>query len=292
MLELIWNNFRLRTPFVVVAALTLQLLGLPLSAGPPDFTVLGRRYDDELQPLLKQYCIKCHGAERVEGEIDFTLIENGTGAVQQGILWQRANEMVSNGLMPPDDAPQPTAAERGQIADWLQKYLAMASAVQSGDPGRVVLRRLSNAEYTYSIQDLTRVSSLTPASEFPGDGAAGEGFTNVGNALGMSPELITKYLDAGKGIANHAVLLPDGFRFSTHTTSRDWTDELIAAIRQTYARYTVPIGMEAMSLQGVEWGGSNGGRMPLAKYFAATIAAREAFAPGNCRLMTLPESTH
>ena len=89
MFELIWSNFRLRTPFVVVAALiTLQLLGLPLSAGPPDFTVLGRRYDDELQPLLKQYCIKCHGAERVEGEVDFTLIENGTGAVQQGILWQ------------------------------------------------------------------------------------------------------------------------------------------------------------------------------------------------------------
>ena len=63
--------------------------------------------------------------------------------------------MVSNGLMPPDNAPQPTAAERSQIADWLQKYLAMASAVRSGDPGRVVLRRLSNAEYTYSIQDLT-----------------------------------------------------------------------------------------------------------------------------------------
>ena len=123
---------------------------------------------------------------------------------------------------------------------------------------------------------------MTPASEFPGDGAAGEGFTNVGNAeLGMSPELITKYLDAGKGIANHAVLLPDGFRFSTHTTSRDWTDELIAAIRQTYARYTVPIGMEAMSLQGVEWGGSNGGRMPLAKYFAVTIAAREALRAGQ-----------
>ena len=33
---------------------------------------------------------------------------------------------------------------------------------------------------------------------------------NTGNALVMSPALITKYLDAGKDIASHAVLLPDG----------------------------------------------------------------------------------
>ena len=33
------------------------------------------------------------------------------------------------------------------------------------DPGRVVLRRLSNAEYTYTIQDLTEVK-LTPARGF------------------------------------------------------------------------------------------------------------------------------
>ena len=38
---------------------------------------------------------------------------------------------------------------------------------------------------------------------------------NTGNALVMSPSLITKYLDAGKAIASHAVLLPDGIRFST-----------------------------------------------------------------------------
>ena len=30
----------------------------------------------------------------------------------------------------------------------------------------------------------------------------------------MSPSLITKYLDAAKDVANHAILLPDGIRFS------------------------------------------------------------------------------
>src|SRR5437870_13694870 len=100
--------------------------------------------------------------------------------------------------------------------------MALAHA---GDPGPVVLRRLSNAEYTYTLRDLTGVDALDPAREFPVDGAAGEGFTNTGNALVMSPALVTKYLDAAKDVASHAVLLPDGFRFSPHSTRQDWTNE-------------------------------------------------------------------
>lgn len=275
------SNARLRSVIVLAAALAVQSPGRFLTAEEPDFTALHHAYDAEIQPLLKQYCIECHGGESVEGEVDFTTLEEGVKAVQHGEVWQRTNEMLSNGLMPPEDAPQPTATERVRIEAWLQSYLALASTVQSGDPGRVVLRRLSNAEYNYTIQDLTGVSSLTPASEFPGDGAAGEGFTNVGNALSMSPELVTKYLEAGKHITSHTVLLPDGFRFSPHTSRRDWSDELIAEIRRVYAHYTEPIDMDEMNLQGVEWGGSNGGRIPLAKYLAATFTARDALLAGS-----------
>jgi hypothetical protein len=82
--------------------------------------------------------------------------------------------------------------------------LALANA---GDPGPVVLRRLSNHEYTYTLRDLTGVDSLDPAREFPVDGAAGEGFTNAGAALVMSPALLTKYLDAAKEVAAHLVLV-------------------------------------------------------------------------------------
>ena len=44
------------------------------------------------------------------------------------------------------------------------------------------LRRLSNAEFDYTIRDLTGVD-LKPTREFPADGAAGEGFTNAAEAL-------------------------------------------------------------------------------------------------------------
>src|SRR5207237_9567923 len=102
--------------------------------------------------------------------------------------------------MPPKEKPQPTQAQREQLLNWVNAVLDEIASERTGDPGPVVLRRLSNAEYTYTIRDLTAVESLNPAREFPTDSASGEGFMKVGNSLVMSPSLVTKYLDAGKGI--------------------------------------------------------------------------------------------
>src|SRR5262249_37854510 len=150
-----------------------------------------------------------------------------------------------------------------------------------GDPGPVVLRRLSNAEYTYTVQDLTGLDSLQPAREFPLDGAAGEGFMNTGQALVMSPSLVTKYLDAGKEIARHAVLLPDGIRFSAKTTRRDWTEEILAEIRGFYAKFTDPHGGDKVNLQGIVFETNEGGRLPVEKYLLATLEEREALRSGS-----------
>ena len=135
-------------------------------------------------------------------------------------VWQDVAEKLGNKEMPPEGKPQPLATEKQRISKWVQAVLEAVAQERAGDPGPVVLRRLSNAEYTYTIQDLTGVESLQPAREFPVDGAAGEGFMNTGQALVMSPSLITKYLDAGKAMASHAVLLPDGIRFSPKTSCK------------------------------------------------------------------------
>ena len=39
-------------------------------------------------------------------------------------------------------------------------------------------------------------------------------------AIVMSPALLTKYLDAAKEVSRHAVLLPDGIRFSPSSSRR------------------------------------------------------------------------
>ena len=237
------------------------------SAEEPNAAVLGEAYQSEIRPLMERYCHDCHGAaDTVEGDINLAAMTNWDDAAKHPQTWQKVAEMLGNGLMPPEDAEQPTEAERAQLQKWVGDYLALEARARAGDPGRVVLRRLSNAEYTYTLRDLTGVESLDPAREFPADGAAGEGFTNTGSALVMSPALVTKYLDAAKEVASHAVLLPDGFRFSPHTTARDWTDDTLAQIRDFYSQFTDAGGGSQVNLQGIVFDTNQGGRLPVEKY--------------------------
>ena len=69
----------------------------------------------------------------------------------------------------------------------------------------MLARRLSNAEYDYTIRDLTGVD-IRPTREFPVDPANEAGFDNSGESLAMSPALVKKYLDAARRVADHIVL--------------------------------------------------------------------------------------
>ena len=96
-------------------------------------------------------------------------------AVRKGTKsWRKVVEMLDNGEMPPKKSAQPTAAQRKTLRNWGERYLFAEALARAGDPGPVVLRRLNNAEYTYTIRDLTGVD-LDPAREFPSEGAGGEG---------------------------------------------------------------------------------------------------------------------
>jgi hypothetical protein len=237
-------------------------------------------------PLVKQYCQDCHAGDVIEGDVDLSGVTSLDTVRRQVKVWQRVAEMVSSRQMPPPEADQPTDEERAEIGQWLHDFLKAEARARAGDPGRVVLRRLNNAEYTYTIRDLTGVGSLDPAKEFPADGGAGEGFTNTGQSLVMSPALVTKYLDAAKAVAGHAVLLPDGFRFSAGDTRRDWTDEAIARIRGFYGRFTQPLdaasaAAQTVVKQGVKLDAGHEGFLPTEKYLLATLAERDRLAQGS-----------
>lgn len=229
-------------------------------------------YSKAIRPLLQRYCLTCHSTSQKIGELDLERFSDVAAARRDIQVWPRVIDMVESGQMPPEASLQPSAAERRRILEWARGLLEAEARSRAGDPGRVVLRRLSNAQYQYTLRDLLGVD-LQPAREFPIDGAAGEGFTNTGEALVMSPALLGKYLDAAKGIVRHAVLLPDGFRFSRHSTRRDWTDEILGRIRSFYGRFTevrrrewmygdVPLAIDF-------------GHLPLEKYVRATLELRK-----------------
>jgi len=223
-------------------------------------------FEQTIQPLLNKYCLSCHSTEKQKGDLDL----EASDIQKEPHVWENVIDQMQLGEMPPKKEKQLSAADKKQLTDWVRGTLDQIALANAGDPGPVVLRRLSNMEYTYTLRDLTGIESLDPAKEFPVDGAAGEGFTNAGAALVMSPALLTKYLDAAKDIASHAVFTPHGMRWSASTSAQDWTDEALASIRTIYARHTATAAGTQTEAQGIRLDtGTGGGRLPLAMYLDA-----------------------
>jgi hypothetical protein len=272
------NRPRSRCAWILAAA----LLGNASQAQEPRATIpgpeqerLAQEYDRTIRPLIHTYCYECHATDVGEGDVDLEQY-TGLAALRAGTkAWMKVADVLGSGEMPPRDAKPLPAADRDRIRDWVRRFLHQEAVAQAGDPGPVMLRRLNNAQYTHTVRDLTGVP-LDPAREFPNDSAAGEGFTNAGNALVMSPALFTKYFDAAKKIAEHAVLLPHGMVFSPGTSPRDWSDEWVAKIRNLYARYTDSSEGTQVNLQGIVFATNEGGRLPLARYFEALLKDRDA----------------
>ncbi|MBK8091260.1 MAG: DUF1592 domain-containing protein [Verrucomicrobiaceae bacterium] len=219
----------------------------------------------DLRPILQTYCLGCHSTAEQKGELDL----EASDIHRQPHIWEDVLDQLTLGEMPPKDEKQLPPSEKQQLITSIRRTLDQIALASAGDPGPVILRRLSNMEYTYTLRDLTGIDTLDPAREFPVDGAAGEGFSNAGAALVMSPALLTKYLDAAKEVTSHAIFTPHGMRWSASTTARDWTDETLTAIRQFYARYTAQTGAQSMNLQGVKFDTNAGGRLPLNTYLDA-----------------------
>ena len=191
----------------------------------------------KIQPLLAMYCLNCHSEKEQEGDLDLQRFITVPDIRKDVKPWQSMILQLKTHEMPPKDKAQPTAIQRKMLIDWTQRLINDEARARAGDPGRVPLRRLSNTEYNRTVRDLTGVD-LQPTKDFPADGAAGEGFTNAAEALSMSPVLMSKYVDSAKEVAAHAVLLPDGFRFSHSKTKNDWTNESLKELRNFYHQFT------------------------------------------------------
>ena len=143
--------------------------------------------------------------------------------------------------MPPESAPRrPEADERAEVVAWIRDLRDRETQRNVGDPGTVLARRLSNAEFDYTIRDLTGVD-IRPTREFPVDPADEAGFDNSGESLAMSPALLKKYLAAARLVADHAVFTPDGLAFAPGpaVTDTDRDNYCVQRIIDFYERHKV-----------------------------------------------------
>jgi hypothetical protein len=199
---------------------TVSLLGAEAAPAQMD-----ESFKQKVQPFLNTYCSECHGPQDPKGQLNLMAYADADAVIKDFRQWQKVLARLSAKEMPPDDAEKfPTDDERAAAVGWIQALVKYETDRNAGDPGPVLARRLSNAEFDYTIRDLTGFD-IRPTREFPVDPANQAGFDNSGESLAMSPALVNKYLDAVRNVSEHIVFKPNGFTFAPFTvvteTDRD-----------------------------------------------------------------------
>jgi hypothetical protein len=199
------------------------------------------RFTKSVQPFLESYCISCHGPKKPKAALDLSRDLSVNAIALNAAQWEIVLERLQKHEMPPEKAKrQPKPDERAAVIAWIRDLLDQEAHHNSQDPGTVLARRLSNAEFDYTIRDLTGVD-IRPTREFPVDPANEAGFDNSGESLAMSPALVKKYLAAGRLVADHVVLKPKGFVFAPHpvVTDTDRDKYCVHRILAFYDRHKV-----------------------------------------------------
>jgi hypothetical protein len=257
----------------------LGLCALAATLAAPAARASGDGPDVRLQALLKQYCWDCHGGDSPETSLD---LEDMAGASDFGRAfkdWEKVVRVLRERKMPPKKMPQPDDSRRNAVIEAVETGLGRFIQRNAGDPGRVVLRRLTSAEYGYTIQDLTGVD-LKAGESLPGDAVSGEGFTNAGAGQFMQDSTLERYLEAAKKVADHAVIGagPLAFFADPGQTGRE-----LSAITRIQAIYRAH-GFRTAAGEGAEPFGLD--HYPRAMFVAWQYRHRAALGLGEA---TLPE---
>ncbi len=197
----------------------LLVLGLLLSVSTTAFAAdssdLQNRLDNTVKPFVGKYCVACHSGPQPTGQFDLKSYTAMDQVKEDFPRWSLLADRLTNHEMPPKQMPQPPQALADQIVAFVHDVRAEEIKRLGGDPGIVLARRLSNAEYDNTVRDLTG-QDMQIARQFPVDPANTAGFDNSGETLTMSPALLNKYLQGARQIADHMVLKPDGIDFAPY----------------------------------------------------------------------------
>ncbi|MDF1841538.1 MAG: DUF1588 domain-containing protein [Rubripirellula sp.] len=162
-------------------------------------TNTGRSWSSEinggLQQLLSEHCFVCHGAEDVNGEVNFEELSSYEDWIRHPALIEQALEAISSAAMPPEGEPAPSDESRLVATNALKKMLKEASL--KADVARQPLRRLNRLQYNNTVRDIFQLNR----DIFP-----------------LSEKLMTRYDDyLSLGSGDVAVRMPKTVHVASHT---------------------------------------------------------------------------
>jgi hypothetical protein len=108
--------------------------------------------------FLEQHCISCHGStDREPGAVDLSRIRSENSLVAAPELLQKMVDVLSDRMMPPDEASELSAEDRDVFVNALRSL--RAAAIERA-PSRVtpIVRRMTRFQYNNAVQDLLQLN--------------------------------------------------------------------------------------------------------------------------------------
>ena len=161
-------------------------------------------FDEAVGKYMQAHCVKCHGADKQEGEFRVDTLSKNVG-IDDTALWAEVRERISSGEMPPEDVEnRPTADQGAEVVEWLTIKIEEGEQARMSKMDRVSFHRLSREEYVNTIYDLIGVHfDATDPGGFSED-PDWQGFERIGSVLSLSPNHIEKYFEAAETILTEA----------------------------------------------------------------------------------------
>ncbi|MBC8132834.1 MAG: DUF1587 domain-containing protein, partial [Deltaproteobacteria bacterium] len=158
-------------------------------------TAVAHTFDTKVKPFLDTYCVGCHNTKTRKGDLDLSVYTRGSAALPRADIWKDCAKRMQAAEMPPEkERKQPSAEERAEVVAWVRSLKQLSPK----DPGRGVMRRLSQVEYANTLRDLLGVDPSV-ADQLPRD-VVGEGFNSS-----ISPLLMEKYLTVADEVLDQLI---------------------------------------------------------------------------------------
>lgn len=111
----------------------------PPEAGSSKAELNPTAMEDQARQVFSRYCASCHGPKKHEGEVRLDALET-IDPVDRQILFGKVQDVIHLGEMPPEEAKQPSDAERKILLRWLTSQL-------TGDVAKALAEKLNRFEY-------------------------------------------------------------------------------------------------------------------------------------------------
>jgi len=162
-------------------------------------------FDQQVKPFLTQNCVVCHNAELPTSGVSLDQLDASLSD-RQIRVWEAVQRRIVDETMPPATMPQPSAADRSMMDEWISGALDVARTRPTLRNG--IVRRLTVSQYRNTLRELLSLGdNLTDA--LPPDAVSKDGFVNNTETLQTSPLLMEAYFEVAEEALTRSMVDPD-----------------------------------------------------------------------------------